>query len=335
MREEIIKLLKSAGSVPLSGETIARTLGVSRTTVWKHMRALQADGYKIKGSPRLGYQMLQIPDRLFPSELDAKIRTRVIAPDFAYIHHYHCIGSTNNELKSMAEEGAPEGTVIVAEKQEKGRGRLGRDWSSPAGRGIYLSLLLRPPIPPQDTSPLTLLAAVAACTGIRAVLPRLSPGIKWPNDLLLGGRKVCGILCEIKAEMDLVHYLIAGMGINVNTSLAEFPSELQSTATSLRLENGGKAVSRVDVAASILQAYDALYCEYLEEGAAPVLARWRENNLTLGRRVQIRSQAGSFTGTARELDNNGALLVEGDTGEKKHFSAGEVVFEDQEAGDRG
>lgn len=326
MREEVIKMLKTEGAVPLSGEVIARRLGVSRTTVWKIMRALQADGYTIKSSPRSGYRMLQIPDRLFPSELGAKLCTRIIAPAPAYIRHHRCVDSTNNVLKSMADQGAPEGTVVVAEKQEKGRGRLGRDWSSPAGGGIYLSLLLRPPIPPQQTSPLTLLAAVAACTGIRAVLPRLSPGIKWPNDLLLGGRKVCGILCEIKAEMDLVHYLIAGIGINVNTDLEDLPHALQSSATSLKLENGGEAVSRIAVAAAILQHYDELYCEYLEAGSAPVLARWKENNITLGRSVKIHNQDRFYTGTALELDSSGALIVEGASGEIKHFSVGEVVF---------
>ncbi len=326
MREEIIKMLKKEGTVPLSGEAIARKLGVSRTTVWKIMRALEADGYTIEGSPRRGYRMLQIPDRLFPSELDAKLSSRIIAPDPTYIHHHHCVDSTNNVLKSMADQGAPEGTVVVAEKQEKGRGRLGRNWSSPAGGGVYLSLLLRPPIPPQHASPLTLLAAVAACIGIRAVLPQLSPGIKWPNDLLLGGRKVCGILCEIKAEMDLVHYLIAGIGINVNTGLEDLPHTLQSSATSLKLENGDRAVSRVAVAAAILQHYDELYCEYLEAGAAPVLARWREYNVTLGRSVKIQNQSGLYAGIARDLDSNGALVVEGDSGELRPFSAGEVVF---------
>ena len=330
MREEIVKILKSEGPAPVSGETIARKLGVSRTTVWKNIRALETDGYTIKGNPRLGYRLLQIPDRLYPAELSAKLNTCIIAPHSSYIHHYHCIDSTNNLLKNMAEKGAPEGTVIVTEKQEKGRGRLGRNWSSPGGKGIYLSILLRPPIPPQNASPLTLLAAVAACTGIRAVLPQLFPGIKWPNDLLLEGRKVCGILCEIKAEMDLVHYLIAGMGINVNTSLDDFPLDLQTTATSLRLINNGREISRINLAASILQHYDALYCEYLEVGAAPVLARWRKNNVTLGRRVMIQSPCSSFTGTALELDSNGALVVKGDTGEQIHFPAGEVVFETQE-----
>ncbi len=328
MREEIIKMLKKEGTVPLSGEAIARKLGVSRTTVWKIMRALEADGYTIEGSPRRGYRLLQIPDRLFPAELGAKLNTRIIAPTLADIKHHHSVDSTNNLLKSMADKGAPEGTVVVAEKQEMGRGRLGRHWSSPAGGGVYLSLLLRPPIPPQHASPLTLLAAVAVCAGIRAVLPQLSPGIKWPNDLLLGGRKVCGILCEIKAEMDLVHYLIAGVGINVNTGLEDLPPALQSSATSLKLENGGGTVSRVAVAAAILQHYDELYCEYLETGAAPVLARWREYNVTLGRSVKIQNQSGLYAGIARDLDSNGTLIVEGDSGELKPFSAGEVVFED-------
>ncbi|MEW5920644.1 MAG: biotin--[acetyl-CoA-carboxylase] ligase [Bacillota bacterium] len=326
MREEIMSLLKKSSPVPLSGEVIARRLGVSRTAVWKNIKSLQEMGYGITGSPRRGYILEQIPDLLYPLELGERLHTQVIAPLSSYIHYLPHTDSTNNVLKSMAEEGAPEGTVVVAECQETGRGRMGRCWSSPAGKGIYLSILLRPTIPPQNTSPLTLLAAVAVCSGIRAVLPRLSPGIKWPNDLLIGERKVCGILCEIKAEMDLVHYLVAGIGINVNTNLEDFPIPLRSTATSLRLANGGGEVSRLAVAAGVLQHYDELYREYMEAGAAPVLARWREYNITLGRRVKIQNPGASFTGIARELDRNGALVVEEETGEQRNFPAGEVTL---------
>lgn len=327
MRDEIISLLKKSSPAPLSGEAIAQQLGISRTAVWKNMRALQEKGYNISGSPRRGYLLQKIPDLLYPVELGEKLHTKVIAPNPSFIHHYHRVGSTNNVLKEMAEKGAPEGTVVVAELQEEGRGRMGRHWSSPEGKGIYLSLLLRPAVSPQYTSPLTLLAAVAACGGISSVLPRLSPGIKWPNDLLIGGRKVCGILCEIKAEIDLVHYLVAGIGINVNMALEDFPPELQHAATSLRLENEGAAVSRLAVAAGVLHHFDELYTAYLQEGAASVMARWREYNITLGRSVKVQGPGFSFAGTARELDGNGALVVESESGERKSFTAGEVIMQ--------
>jgi len=326
MREEIISLLKKSCPAPLSGEVIAQHLGISRTAVWKNIHALQEKGYIITGSPRRGYLLQKIPDLLYPGELSEKLHTKVIAPGSSFIHHYHRVGSTNNVLKEMAEKGAPEGTVVVAELQETGRGRMGRNWSSPEGKGIYLSLLLRPPVSPQHTSPLTLLAAVAACCGISSVSSRFSPGIKWPNDLLIGGRKVCGILCEIKAEIDLVHYFVAGIGINVNMGPEDFPPELRQTATSLLLENEGAAVSRLGVAAGVLQHFDELYANYLEKGTDAVLPRWLEHNITLGRSVRIQGPGFSFAGTARELDDNGALVVESESGERKSFTAGEVIM---------
>lgn len=326
MQEVIIKLLKEKNPAPLSGQSMARELGVSRTTVWKKIKALQKEGYVITGSPRCGYIMERIPERICPYELSAKLGTQNIAPDPSYIHCLASVDSTNELLKQMAEQGAPEGTVLIAEKQQQGKGRMGRNWSSPEGKGIYLSILLRPPLPPHNTSPLTLLAAVAACSGIKTVLPQLAPGIKWPNDLLLRGRKCCGVLCELKAEMDLIHYLIAGIGINVNTSLDELPPSLQETATSLQLENNGEKVSRTSVAAAILQHFDELYREYLAAGVAPVLDRWTSSNITLGKKVKIESPNFSFQGVARELDNSGALVVEGVRGERKHFAAGEVTI---------
>ncbi len=326
MRTEILHLLKKSRPVPLSGEAIARRLGVSRTAVWKNIRSLQQMGYAISGSPRRGYVLLQVPDLLYPAELTARLNTKLIAPALSSICHLPSADSTNNVLKKMAEEGAPEGTVVVAEYQETGRGRMGRSWSSPAGKGIYYSLLLRPEIPPQKTSPFTLLAAAAVCQGISSVLPRLSPGIKWPNDVLLNGRKVCGILCEIKAETDLVHYLIIGIGINVNTGPEDLPPALRDTAISLKLANNGVEVPRAAVAAAVLQHFDELYQEYREKGAAPLLDRWRAYNVTLGRRVTIISPGDTFSGTARELDQEGALVVEGEKGKKRRFLAGEVIL---------
>lgn len=326
MREEILNLLKKHSPAPLSGEVIARRLGVSRSAVWKNIKSLQEMGYVITGSPRRGYILEQVPDLLYPAELCARLQTRIIAAVPSLIHFLSQTDSTNNVLKQMAEAGAPEGTVVVAESQQRGRGRMGRSWSSPAEKGIYLSILLRPVIAPQYTSPLTLLAAVAVSAAVRSVLPHLSPGIKWPNDLLLGERKVCGILSEIKAETDLVHYLICGIGININTALEDFPLPLRSSATSLLLENGNVAVSRLAVAAAVLQHFDQFYKEYMEAGAAPVLSRWRDYNITLGRRVKIQNPGVSFTGTARDLDKNGALVVEGETGELRSFHAGEVVL---------
>ncbi len=323
MRWKILKLLKNKSPGYLSGEEAARILSVSRTSVWKNINILQEEGYRIKSSTRLGYRLLEIPDLLYPAEIFQYLDNSLIAASPSQILHHLQVSSTNTLLKELAEDGAAEGTVIVAEEQKTGRGRLGRSWASPFGKGLWFSVLLKPALPPQETQTLTLLSATATAKGIAKTVPSLRPGIKWPNDLLLNGRKCCGILTELKAEVDQLHYIIMGIGINVNTSREDFPRELRESATSLSIESGGK-IPRALLCSAVLQELDNSYRELLLHGTEPVIKEWKRWNITLGKKVALETRGGIFKGTAVDLESNGGLVVEGDSGGKKRFLAGEV-----------
>jgi len=327
MHRKILELLKERSPSYLSGEEMAHLFSVSRTSIWKNIQALQSDGYLIDRSPRLGYRLVEVPDLLLPAEIGRELHTKIIASSEELIHHFRQIDSTNNALKNLAEKGAPEGTVVVAEEQTGGRGRLGRSWSSPFGKGIWMSVLLKPPLAPQDTPLFTLLAAAAVVKGILVNLPDLPVGIKWPNDLLIKNRKVCGILTELKAEADLLHYLVIGIGININLREEDFPAEIKNTATSLYLENNNQEVSRQKLTGSILQEMDNSYLDYLNNGPGMVISKWKKYNITLGKNVTIKTIRGSFSGKAADLDSDGALIVEEEKGIKKRFQAGEVALE--------
>ncbi|MGI5875638.1 MAG: biotin--[acetyl-CoA-carboxylase] ligase [Dethiobacteria bacterium] len=324
MRHKILQLLKDRKPRHVSGEEMAKLLHVSRTAIWKNINALQAEGYDIEGSPRLGYRLFGIPDLLYPAEITSGLQNKIIASTPALVHYFKQLESTNNALKKMADEGAPEGTVVVAEEQTRGKGRLGRFWISPPGKGIWLSILLKPQIAPQETPLFTLLAAVAVVKAIKNVLPETPAGIKWPNDILLHRRKICGILTELKAEADLLHYLTIGIGINVNLTTEDFPPDLKDIATSLYLENGQKKVPRLLLARNVLQEMDKIYERYGTNGPSFIIAEWKKYNLTLGKKVTVKTALESFPGTAVDLGQDGALIVENEDKEKRHFYAGEV-----------
>lgn len=327
MRERVLNILKKKdGSSYVSGEEMARALSVSRTSIWKAVNSLQVAGYRIESSPRLGYRLVESPDLLYPEELAGSMQTQTVAPVKEYIVHYHSLASTNETLKKMAEEGAPEGTVVLAEEQTKGRGRLGRSWSSPPGRGIWMSVLFRPSIEPAGSSLFTLFIAVAVVKSIKELLPESKAGIKWPNDILSSSRKLCGILTELKAEADLLHFVVAGIGVNVNTRKDEFPPELQGTATSLYQESGGKEFSRAVLTAKILEEIDRFYLKFLSEGTKPIVEAWKKHDLTLGKEITVQTPRESFHGRAVDIDKNGGLLVEGGKGDRRIFWAGEVTL---------
>ena len=226
MQKKVLELLRSAGDGYISGEEIAGRLGVSRTAVWKHIRALKAAGYEIDSHARKGYTLLEAPDLLLPQEIQPKLQTRIVGKNMI---HYDDIPSSNNEAKRLAQEGAPEGTVVVAEAQSTGKGRLSRGWYSPARKGIWFSVILRPPFLPQEAPKCTLLAAVAV---VRAMKDMGFPvGIKWPNDVLYEGKKLVGILTEMSAEMERINYVVIGTGINVNLWPEDFPEDVREILT--------------------------------------------------------------------------------------------------------
>jgi BirA family biotin operon repressor/biotin-[acetyl-CoA-carboxylase] ligase len=310
----------------MSGEEMAGKLGVSRTSIWKNIQSLKSDGYHIESSPRIGYRLVGVPDLLYPAEISKGLKAKVIASALGLIYHFWQTDSTNTALKSLAEGGAPEGTIVIAEEQTGGRGRLGRSWFSPPGKGISFSILLRPSLAPGDTPLFTLMTAAAVTQGIKNVLPDLPIGIKWPNDLLIKGRKVCGILTEIKAETDLLHHLIIGIGINVNLKLEDFPPEINKIATSIYLENNETEVSRQKLTCSILQEMDDSYRRYLSEGPGFILTEWKKYNITLGKKITLNIFRDQIAGTAVDLSPRGALILEEKEGTRREFHSGEVTL---------
>lgn len=317
MRSSILELLRNAGGNYVSGEEIAVQLGVSRTAVWKHIQELRQAGYDIVSHSRSGYSLRQAPDLLLPGEIRNGLETTLIGQDIRY---FEDVSSTNTVAKALAADGAVEGTIVVSEAQGAGRGRLSRGWFSPAGKGIWFSLILRPDFLPQDAPKCTLLAAVAVVRAIRQF--SLSVGIKWPNDILFEGRKLVGILTEMSAEMERVNYIVIGTGINVNMDTADFPPEVAEIATSLSIMKG-EHLPRVKLLQAVLTAMEELYLDVLQNGFVSVLDEWRQYSVTLGQEVRVLGIHESFVGKAVDIDEDGALLVDTEHG-RRRVLAGDV-----------
>ncbi|WP_312339754.1 biotin--[acetyl-CoA-carboxylase] ligase [Anaerospora hongkongensis] len=328
MRTQILQLLRAHSGQYISGEDLSRMLAVSRTAIWKHIQSLKNEGYAIEAHPRLGYTLRQAPDLLSPKEIESCLHSHSLGRQ---IHYFSDVGSTNNEAKKIAADGCPEGTIVVAEAQTVGRGRLSRGWFSPYGKGIWLSVVLRPPFQPQQAPKCTLMAAVAVTKAIRGFCD-VPCGIKWPNDILYEGKKLVGILTEMSAEMDAINYIVIGMGVNVNTSAEEFPPELAEIATSI-LAVKNEPVSRLQLLCRILAELELIYQQVIREGFAPVLEEWKTLSVTLGQAVNVIGPDEQYSGTAVTIDEDGALLVETDMGLRKVI-AGDVSIRPQAAGNQ-
>lgn len=304
MRSSILHLLKNAADY-ISGEEIARKLSVSRTAVWKHIKELKAAGYTIESHSRNGYKLVEAPDLLLPSEVRSHLQTKWLGRELRY---YKSVDSTNRVAKQFYDENMPEGSVAVSEEQTGGKGRLSRGWLSPKNKGIWFSVMLKPPFLPQEAPKCTLLAAVAIVkaiektTGIRC-------GIKWPNDILYDGRKLVGILTEMNAEMERIHYVVIGMGINVNVEPGDYPAELKDIGISLKMISG-QPVSRILLFAEILQQLENLYETVCHLGFGTVFEEWRKYSVTLGQEVNVIGVKETFSGKAVDIDETGALLVQ-------------------------
>ena len=318
MRPSILELLRTSGAGYISGEEIAEKLGVSRTAVWKHICELREQGYQILSQPRSGYQLKNTPDLLLPDEVRNGLNTECIGQNVVY---YEQVGSTNIEAKRLAAEGAPEGTVVVAEEQGSGRGRLERKFFSPRG-GIWFSVILRPSFLPQEAPKCTLLAAVSVAMAMEHF--GFHVGIKWPNDILHEGKKLVGILTEMSAEMDRINSIVIGTGINVNIGEKEFPEDLRGTATSLMLIKG-EPIPRIAFFRTVLESMEGLYRTVCKEGFSPVMKAWRRYAITLGQEVQVIGvgQGERFTGRAVDIDEDGALLIDTESG-RRRVVAGDV-----------
>ncbi|HYG68755.1 MAG TPA: biotin--[acetyl-CoA-carboxylase] ligase [Anaeromyxobacteraceae bacterium] len=301
--ELVLAFLAEAGDAFVAGEAIADKLGLTGAEVFHHVDALRAQGYRIEAIPARGYRLAEIPDRLTALEIRPLLNTHDLGQA---IHAADAVGSTNDRAKALAEEGAAHGEVVVAEAQTAGRGRRGRAWSSPPGRNVYLSVVLRPDLPPGRAPELTLVAAVAVCDALRQA--GVDAGIKWPNDLLAGGRKIAGILTELGSDADRVSWVVVGVGVNVNARAEDFPEELRGAATSVLLERGGPA-PRALFTAALLTSLERWLDLHAEEGFEPIRDAWRERSVTLGRDVRVRGDGRELVGRAEDIDAMGALLV--------------------------
>ena len=318
VREEILTALGDGTAV--SGEELSRRLGVSRTAVWKAVDALRRDGYGIDARTGQGYRLVSTPDLLTETEIRRFLgKTEIVGRTLACFSE---IDSTNTYLKGL-EQGA-DGTVAVADCQTAGRGRMGRNFQSPRGKGIYLSALLRPDLPPERLLPVTAMAGVAVCDAVERRCG-VRPGLKWPNDPVLGGRKLCGILTEVslEGESGRVQSLVIGIGINVSQGEGDFSPEVAPMATSLVRELG-RPVSRPALSAALIEELDRLYAALRSGDVSAYLAACRRDCVTLGRRVQLLSPEGKETAEAVGLDEQFGLVVRYEDGKQRTVRAGEV-----------
>jgi len=321
MDDKVLQLLRESPSAFLSGEEISRRLKVSRTAVWKRMKRLKTMGYEIEASTRSGYRLIQSPDLLTPSEIRPFLKTKWMGKT---IHHFHTLDSTNSKAYQLALDGAEEGEVVISESQEKGRGRLGRRWFSPPFLNLYLSVILRPKIPPHQASLITLMAAVATAEAIQK-FSGLLPLIKWPNDILLRDRKIAGLLNEIHSEMDRIHFVILGIGVNLNLDERMFSKEIRAEATSLKIEMG-QAISRKAFLQTLLLELEKWYTIFMKESSALILEAWRDRAHIKGRRVKVTSFGKALTGVAVDIDSDGALILETMGGKRERVVAGDVEY---------
>jgi BirA family biotin operon repressor/biotin-[acetyl-CoA-carboxylase] ligase len=302
----IVRLLIAHATVVVSGTKIAAEIGTSRSEVWRLVQQLRELGVDIAGHPSTGYSLKSVPDLLLPDMLAPQLHGTIFGK---HIHHYYKIGSTNTVAMEAASAGAPEGSVFLAEQQTAGRGRGANQWHSARSSGIYCSVLLRPALPPSDALLLSLAAGLAVHSAVQEIDSRLIPDLKWPNDVLIDGKKFCGILTEMNAEVTRVRHVVVGIGLNVNQS--SFPTDLQTIATSLRLVSGTEW-SRVELCTALLKSLDREYRDLLENpevATASILQRFQERSSSVrGRQVEIEDNVG-LEGMTEGLDSRGFLQV--------------------------
>ena len=318
-RDELLALLRAAQGELISGTRLSRSLGLSRTAVWKQIRSLEELGYSIEAVPSRGYRLTAQPDLLRPADILEGLDTRTLG---ARVLCFEEIESTNTALMELAEQGAPEGTVLIAGSQSAGRGRMGRPWSSPPGVNLYLSVLLKPSILPGSAPHLTFVSSLAAALALREHCG-LDARVKWPNDILVGGRKIAGLLNEMQAETDKLKHLVLGLGINLNMRPEQFPADLRYPATSVLMEQG-RAVRRLEFTRALLEQLDGLYQSYRRDGFAPIASAWSGLCDLAGRRVQVDQQSRLLTGDYLGLDADGALLLRLDDGSRTRILSGDV-----------
>lgn len=317
MKEEILRLLRSADGY-ISGQELCNRFGVSRTAVWKAINQLKEAGYEIEAQQNKGYKLIAAPDLMTEAEIKSLMHTEWVAKEVLY---FDTIDSTNTKAQELAEKGYPSGTLVVADKQESGKGRRGRSWVSPSGTGIFMTLMIKPDINPNNASMLTLVAALAVAKAITSVTGEEAL-IKWPNDIVINGKKVCGILTEMNAQFDYINHIVVGIGINVHNE--SFPEEISQMASSLMIEAGGKRFHRAQIIADTMSYFEQYYDTFLETQDLSALVReYDELLVNRNKSVRVLDPKEPFDGKAMGITPKGELIV--DTWEsRKLVSSGEV-----------
>lgn len=317
MKEEILRLLRSADGY-ISGQELCNRFGVSRTAVWKAINQLKEAGYEIEAQQNKGYRLMAAPDLMTEAEIKSLMHTDWVAKEVLY---FDTIGSTNIKAQELAEKGYPSGTLVVADKQESGKGRRGRSWVSPSGTGIFMTLMIKPDINPNNASMLTLVAALAVAKAITSVTGEEAL-IKWPNDIVINGKKVCGILTEMNAQFDYINHIVVGIGINVHNE--SFPEEISQMASSLMIEAGGKRFHRAQIIAETMSYFEQYYDTFLKTQDLSALVReYDELLVNRNKSVRVLDPKEPFDGKAMGITPKGELIV--DTWEsRKLVSSGEV-----------
>ena len=317
MKEEILRLLRSADGY-ISGQELCNRFGVSRTAVWKAINQLKEAGYEIEAQQNKGYRLMAAPDLMTEAEIKSLMHTEWVAKEVLY---FDTIDSTNTKAQELAEKGYPSGTLVVADKQESGKGRRGRSWVSPSGTGIFMTLMIKPDINPNNASMLTLVAALAVAKAITSVIGEEAL-IKWPNDIVVNGKKVCGILTEMNAQFDYINHIVVGIGINVHNE--SFPEEISQMASSLMIEAGGKRFHRAQIIAETMSYFEQYYDTFLKTQDLSALVReYDELLVNRNKSVRVLDPKEPFDGKAMGITPKGELIV--DTWEsRKLVSSGEV-----------
>jgi BirA family biotin operon repressor/biotin-[acetyl-CoA-carboxylase] ligase len=317
-KDLLLGLLKERRGAWVSGEVLCKSMAISRSAVWKQVCKLKGDGYVIEASPRKGYLFLETSHMVLPNDIRETLSTKVFGQ--REIVHVTETDSTNTVAKALASRGAPEGTLVIAESQKKGRGRKGRSWYSPPLEGIYASLVLRPGISPGDAPKMTFMTAVAVAEALSSKTA-LKVDVKWPNDILVNRKKVAGILTEISMEMDAIEYMVIGLCLNVNT--AAFPDDIKEKATSILLQTG-RPFSRSGIVREYLQHFERYYEQFTRSGPGPMIERWRALSDMNGRKVSVDVIDRTYTGIVQEIDDDGVLILKDRRGRSYRIFSGDV-----------
>lgn len=318
MKDKILKRFLLAEGNPISGQQLADELGVSRTAIWKHLQTLQDEGYEFETIKKKGYRLITEPDRVDVAKISSFLKTKRFGQS---IHYFDEIESTQIIAHQLAREGAIDGTIVIAEEQTAGKGRMQRPWDSAKGKGIWMTIIVRPDLLPHQAPQYTLVTAVSVVMAMKSLYQNFTPEIKWPNDILINGRKCVGILTEMLAEMDRVEGLLVGVGINTNQGPSDFPEELKDIATSIAIEEGSK-VNRAELVAEILKYLEMYTDEYVENGFKSIKQLWVEHSGTIGKRIKATTLREVIEGLAIGITDDGVLEIQLDHGEiKKVYSA--------------